>query len=54
METRTIALARMVDAKARRVEREVSELRRLAAQLRDTVTDTDTPKTEDTEHVEDD
>lgn len=52
METPTAALARLVHAKARKVEREAAELRRLAAQLRDTVETQDTPEVEDTEtHV---
>jgi hypothetical protein len=41
MDTRRLAAA--VDAKARRIEREVADLRRLAAQLRDTVEEEDTP-----------
>lgn len=39
----------MIDAKARRLERDARDLRRLAAQLRDTVAESDTER-EDTEH----
>lgn len=41
-------LADMIDKKARRVQREVVDLRRLVARLRDTVAQ-DTPATEDTD-----
>lgn len=53
MET-LVALAHLVDSRARRMEREARELRRLAAQLRDTVVNPDTATQEDTEdHAED-
>lgn len=39
----------MLDRKVRRIEREIADVRRLTAQLRDTVANPDTP-TEDTEH----
>lgn len=40
-------LADMVDTKARRLQRDIAEIRRLAARLRDATTP-DTPTTEDT------
>jgi len=49
METDTAQLAALIDRKARRLQRDAAELRRLAAALKDTVEDTTTDTRRDTE-----
>lgn len=49
MDARINHLAATLDAKARRAQRELNDVRRLAAQIRDATTTQDTPATEDTD-----